>query len=120
LVFDRGLNNKIGNHCALPSFPANEVDLVIWFSEGTSNTAKDLILTAKVRLRAFVEGRSLSKKLRTVTLARALLVASVPSLTTTAQARGFGYHGGGGFGGFHGGGWEHGGWGHGGWGWGGV
>ena len=60
------------------------------------------------------------KKLRTVTLAGALLVASVPSLTTTAQARGFGFHGGGGFGGFHGGGWGHGGWGHGGWGWGGV
>jgi hypothetical protein len=60
-------------------------------------------------------------KLRTATLAAALLLASVPSLTTAAQARGFGFHGG--FGGFHGGGWGHGGWGHGGWGhggWGGA
>src|SRR3954464_12132000 len=55
-------------------------------------------------------------KLRTVTLAAALLVAGVPSLSTTAQARPFGFHGG------FGGGWGHGGWGHGGWrggGWGG-
>jgi hypothetical protein len=56
-------------------------------------------------------------KLRTVTLAAALLVASVPSLSTTAQARPFGFHGG------FGGGWGHGGWGGGGWGgggWGGA
>src|SRR3954451_13672666 len=62
---------------------------------------------------------NIMKVLRTATLVAALLAASVPSLTTTAQARGFGFHGGG-FGGFHGGGWGHGGWGHGGWGWGGV
>jgi hypothetical protein len=53
-------------------------------------------------------------KLRTITLAAALLVASVPSLSTTAQARPFGFHGG------FGGGWGHGGWGGGGWGWGGA
>jgi hypothetical protein len=34
------------------------------------------------------------KKLRTVSLAAALLAASIPmSLTTSAQARGFGFHG---------------------------
>ena len=73
-------------------------------------------------------------KLRTVTVAAALLVASVPSLSTTADARPFGFGGGfghggfghggfghGGFGrvGFGGGGWR-GGWGGGGWGWGGA
>src|SRR5689334_15205733 len=66
-------------------------------------------------------------KLRTVTLAAALLVASVPSLSTTADARPFGFGGGWGHGGFGhggfgrvgwGGGWR-GGWG-GGWGWGGA
>src|SRR3954454_20112314 len=57
------------------------------------------------------QGGSIMKKLPMATLAAALLAASVPSLTTTAQARGFGFHGGG-FGGFHGGGWGHGGWGH--------
>jgi hypothetical protein len=57
-----------------------------------------------------VLGRSFMK-LRTATFAAALLVAAVsPNLSTTAQARPFGFHGG--FG--------HGGWGHGGWGWGGV
>src|SRR5206468_2979999 len=55
-------------------------------------------------------GRRVMNKLRTVTLAAALLVAGVPSLSTTAQARPFGFHGG------FGGGWGHGGWGHGGWG----
>src|SRR5947209_17196958 len=50
-------------------------------------------------------------KLRIATLAAAVLIAAVsPNLSTTAQARPFGFHGG--FG--------HGGWGHGGWGWGGV
>ena len=47
-------------------------------------------------------------KLRTVTLAAALLVASVPGLSTTVEARPFGFHGG------FGGGWGHGGFG-GGW-----
>ena len=68
------------------------------------------------------------KKLRTVTLAAALLVASVPSLSTTADTRPFGFGGGfgrvgfghGGFGGWRGG-WGGGrGWGGGGWGWGGA
>src|SRR5947209_5173101 len=54
-------------------------------------------------------------KLRTVTLAAALLVAGVPSLSTTAQARPFGFHGGSGGGWGHGG-WRGGGWGGGGWG----
>ncbi len=49
-------------------------------------------------------GRSVMK-LRTATLAAALLAASIPSLPSTAQARPFGFHGG---------------WGHGGWGWGGA
>src|SRR5438045_8363826 len=62
-----------------------------------------------------VSGRSFMK-LRTATFAAALLVAAVsPNLSTTAQARPFGFHGG-----FGHGGWGHGGWGHGGWGWGGV
>ena len=43
-------------------------------------------------------------KVRTATLAAVLLAASIPSLSTTAQARPFGFHGG----------WGHGGWGHGG------
>src|SRR3954454_12107536 len=85
----------------------------------------------------FVLGRSVMKKLRTVALAAGLLVASVPVLSTTADARPFGFGGGfgrvgfggggwgggwrGGFGrvGFGGGGWR-GGWGGGGWGWGGA
>jgi hypothetical protein len=55
-------------------------------------------------------------KLRTASFAAAVLVAAVsPNLSTTAQARPFGFHGG-----FGHGGWGHGGWGHGGWGWGGV
>ena len=54
------------------------------------------------------------KKLRTVTLAAALLVASVPSLSTTADARPFGFGGGFGHGGFGHGGFGGGGWG-GGW-----
>src|SRR5436190_20643543 len=61
-------------------------------------------------------GRRVMNKLRTVTLAAALLVAGVPRRSTPAQARPFGFHGG------FGGGWGHGGWGHGGWrggGWGG-
>jgi hypothetical protein len=33
-------------------------------------------------------------KLRTATLAAALLAAAIPNLPTTAQARGFGFHGG--------------------------
>src|SRR3954463_8748411 len=58
-------------------------------------------------------------KLRTATLAAAVLVAAVsPNLSTTAQARPFGFHGGFGHGGWGGGG--HGGWGRGGWGLGGV
>ena len=90
------------------------------------------------------EGKKIMNKLRTVTVAAALLVASVPSLSTTADARPFGFGGGfghggfghggfgrvgfgrvgfgqGGFGrvGFGGGGWR-GGWGGGGWGWGGA
>jgi hypothetical protein len=51
-------------------------------------------------------------KLRTATLAAALFAVAIPSLPTTAQARGFGFHGGFGHGGW---GWGHGGWGHGGW-----
>ena len=57
-------------------------------------------------------GRSDMNKFCTATLAAALVTASIPSLTTTAEARSLGFHGGG----FHGGGWGHGGWGHGGWG----
>ena len=49
-------------------------------------------------------------KVRTATLAAVLLAASIPSLSTTAQARPFGFHGG----------WGHGGWGHGSGGWGGA
>jgi hypothetical protein len=58
-------------------------------------------------------------KLRTVTLAAALLVASVPGLSTTVEARPFGFHGGfgGGWGhGGFGGGWRGAGWRGGGWG----
>ena len=49
-------------------------------------------------------GRSIMK-VRTATLAAGLLAASIPSLSTTAEARPFGFHGG---------------WGHGGGGWGGA
>src|SRR4029453_9674829 len=52
------------------------------------------------------------KKLYTATLAAALLAVSIPSLSTTAEAGGWGHHGG-----WGGGGWgHHGGWGGGGWG----
>src|SRR3954470_15442896 len=61
-------------------------------------------------------GRSVMKKLRTITLAAALLAASVPSLSTTADARPFGFGGGWGHGGFGHGGFGHGGFGHGGFG----
>src|SRR6266513_5046437 len=77
------------------------------------------VLAEHVSARSFM-------KLRTATFAAAVLVAAVsPNLSTTAQARPFGFHGGFGHGGWgHGGwghgGWGHGGWGHGGWGWGGV
>jgi len=46
-------------------------------------------------------------RMRTVTLAAALVAASIPSLSTTAQARPFGFHGG--FGHYGGGGWGWGG-----------
>src|SRR5947209_15145310 len=64
----------------------------------------------------------MSKTIRNATLAVAvLLAAATPGLSSTAEARPFGMHGGFGHGGW-GGGWGHGGWGHGGWGggWGGV
>jgi hypothetical protein len=58
-------------------------------------------------------------KMRIATLAVAALLAA--NVSTPAEARGLGMHGGfGHVGGWGHGGWGHGGWGHGGWGWGGV
>jgi hypothetical protein len=59
-------------------------------------------------------------RLRLTILAGAALLAA-STLSSPAEARGFGFHGGfGHVGGWGHGGWGHGGWGHGGWGWGGV